>query len=822
MIRRTLDAQRVELRFEELPWLARQVPRLIPLDPALVQEVYEVTYGHREPSTAPTNLLESNILPLTSNRQQDFGMAHYELANAFPEFLAERPAHAVRALISAVEALLAWDHAKEDFVEEEFDFNGTQAWVCADGSFQWDAHEEESHQPAMKLLDRFERHLESLAAQDGGRETLRTILGVVAGENRLAVVWRRLLRQAARLPDSLGRELLPAACAKPILTFRETSYLAGEYLRAVFGRLDAPDRERIETAIMALPEDGAAGEERARDRLLGCLPAERLVTAAARDHLAGLLGTMRVPPNVPPFGSLVHPLAGNNEDTVLVPGCGGPQTPGDRVAVLTSAVRDFAERSGSEPPGAGDMVAVVPAMRELAAALAGGDVGDAKLSAVGSAWHALAAAGARIAAREDFSCGDETGAFIVAILLAASRRPEPLHRPEIDRKFDASLSYAHPAPRVEGARGLPSLARHTDGAQAEVLERIECLSRDPVPVVRSEVASRLTFLYESAPAAMWAILERLCREETSQGVVVSVIAGPLSRLRGVCTSRVAALALGILGRYDVGPGSKRIRGRCASLLAQIYLGLDDPASRAATLGFAADPSRFADEAPELAGATRSALRHGLTDGGAPRQEDGVRERARDLLLRLLRSAGESRDRLLADHARVAFDAWPKKDQDAVKSLTRLLDQIGIEVYHASGAFLPSGQGERAEVLPEAGRQRFYLETGCLVDELADIGLASIAHHLLETLESFIPFDPAGVFVRMARVVRSGRRGNYQFESMAADLMVRLVERYLAEHRHVLREDKACRAALLEILDVFVRAGWPSARQLTYRIDEIYR
>jgi hypothetical protein len=52
--------------------------------------------------------------------------------------------------------------------------------------------------------------------------------------------------------------------------------------------------------------------------------------------------------------------------------------------------------------------------------------------------------------------------------------------------------------------------------------------------------------------------------------------------------------------------------------------------------------------------------------------------------------------------------------------------------------------------------------------------------------------------------------------------VKLVERYLAEHRALFREDAACRQALLEMLDIFVKAGWPAARQLTYRLDEVFR
>lgn len=79
MMRRVLEPARSDFRHEGVPWLARQVPHLIDLDADLVQEIYEVAYRHREISTAPTHLVASNILGLTSNRQQDFGMSSYYL-----------------------------------------------------------------------------------------------------------------------------------------------------------------------------------------------------------------------------------------------------------------------------------------------------------------------------------------------------------------------------------------------------------------------------------------------------------------------------------------------------------------------------------------------------------------------------------------------------------------------------------------------------------------------------------------------------------------------------------------------------------------------
>jgi hypothetical protein len=169
-----------------------------------------------------------------------------------------------------------------------------------------------------------------------------------------------------------------------------------------------------------------------------------------------------------------------------------------------------------------------------------------------------------------------------------------------------------------------------------------------------------------------------------------------------------------------------------------------------------------------------------------------------------------------------FGAWPEADQERLRGLARLIDNIGSELYFASGAYDLGKRADPTSAPSSAVRERFYREMGQLLDELADVGLPSVTHHLLETLESFISMEPRGVFLRVARVVRGGTSAGYQYEQLAIDLLVKLVERYLAEHRALFREDPTCRQALLEILDIFVKAGWPAARQLTYRLDEVFR
>ena len=56
--------------------------------------------------------------------------------------------------------------------------------------------------------------------------------------------------------------------------------------------------------------------------------------------------------------------------------------------------------------------------------------------------------------------------------------------------------------------------------------------------------------------------------------------------------------------------------------------------------------------------------------------------------------------------------------------------------------------------------------------------------------------------------------------------MKLIQRALADHRDIFQrpdsKESECLAALLKVLDLFVEAGWPEARQLTHRLEEIYR
>ena len=53
--------------------------------------------------------------------------------------------------------------------------------------------------------------------------------------------------------------------------------------------------------------------------------------------------------------------------------------------------------------------------------------------------------------------------------------------------------------------------------------------------------------------------------------------------------------------------------------------------------------------------------------------------------------------------------------------------------------------------------------------------------------------------------------------LAEDVIVRLVDRYLADHRHVFQRDEQARQHLIGVLDTFVRAGSEGRAEAELRI-----
>ena len=144
----------------------------------------------------------------------------------------------------------------------------------------------------------------------------------------------------------------------------------------------------------------------------------------------------------------------------------------------------------------------------------------------------------------------------------------------------------------------------------------------------------------------------------------------------------------------------------------------------------------------------------------------------------------------------------------------------MQLYFASGA--SGGRSSAVEDRsPTVAEIRLYREANPLFEQLSRAPAAPIAHYLIDTLRFFVDIDPGPVFRLVANAIRAASVTGYASESLGVELVVKLVKRYLADHREIFAGEQA-RRDLLDCLDAFVRAGWPAARALTYRIADIWR
>lgn len=815
LLRRAIEPEHIRaVGDRELSWLADELPRFFKLDTVFARDVYIGAFGNPITSTEPRPMGTGRIMPLVSNRGQDYRMALYRLGKDLPQFLLEAPLEATEAVLSIVEAHVRFERPAdfEAIGEETFDFAGRSARIKTDYSSIWDAGEVIAGDGHAALLS-FASHLNKLAER---REVdvIRGLVEVVVLENRLAAVWRRLLLLGAAHPSSMGTLLRPLLWALPVLTSYDCSAVAGDLIKVVFTSLDQTDRERIEAAILSIPEYLAGKDPEAvahiRNRLLGCLPPLSIVSASASGLRRQLAGSGDLPENRPPvvFGPLTS-MEYSEEDQLAGLGVPVDDPANTHIRELSKPAAEFNSTYLNVEPDEAACEAVLPALLRLHEALLAADGDLVHIEQSSLAWGHLVAAASQIAKSSSIESNIALRSFVTDIGFACSTHPRPEPRPGQEESFARFPTWGNAAPRVDAAFTLVRLAWHHAGVSQPILDALRQLVRDPVPAVRFHVAVHVHGLERTAPDAMWELIETIVRHETSAAILKWLVTGPLTRLAGREPDRVQNLIQEVWERLGERAGTAEVQSGIIELWTSLYVWRDDNPSLKALHRVAGDFPRAA----EGIGHVPFILRDVLTRGDTERADlgaDTVRHRAFEVFM------------LFLDRALQVFEAARASgspDPDGLKASALLLDHMAAEVYFASGAFDEKRQDE-GEKRTEAQRRRFFIEAMPAIEVLAGVSIPSLTHRLLETVESFISFDSERAFLLVCRILESGSASGYQYEGVAADLFVRIVERYLASYPALFQESEACRKALLEALDTFVRVGWPAARRLTYRLDDI--
>jgi len=784
----------------ELFTLACEIKRLIPLDPAFVRDTYIAAFSYEETSQETTRIGNSQILSLLSTRSQDYVSALNQLTQAYLEFLNQAPIDALLALIAVIDQRYPSDQGENEI----FDFNGVEAHIKVSRRGYRIPRDISLHPDELgQLLNAFRLYLARIADDPQHANVRQALLHILATKNRHAMLWRSLLMIGTASSRTLGKEIRSLAWAIPILLCAETMDAACDFLSSIFRDLTVNERELVERAVFSIPTVLSNDEQNigkhTQDHLLRCLAGDALVT----EEMKSLSEQLRSGDETP-INELFAPTSAEWGDA--------RSESEEPYHHLRQQIRAFTQAHMQASPTSQEIEDIFPTLRSLREALSTVGAQEADPSQHFIGWSDVVEACERIAGWNQFSCETETGKFVLSVLLEAAEDPLPIPNADGDDNFDESPSWGKPAPRIDAAAGLTRLTRHETCINRIVLEAVLRLSLDTVPAVRYQALGNIGSLYHTMPDFMWDILEHAALNESSRGVLQSTL-HTLGRLAGSYPDRATALVKTIYERTNTGAGAKEVRKACVSIFAGLYLSQDHPFSHEMILSITDKPGELHDENWQVMAAARDVLTLGSVTPSDD-QQDAVRKRGWNVMLRATKSIHDALQNLQSQQDQTDQS---KDRQEQVRNLYHLAESVAADLYFASGA---SDQTHNSEEVTEEHR-RFFTEAGPLFDELSHFRHPGLVHYLVKTLAFLIPVDPTRVFKRIGQIVLNARGGGYQFEPSAIDLIVRIVERYLAEFRDVLREDEQCLQLLIEMLDGFVEVGWPSARRLAYRLEEIF-
>jgi hypothetical protein len=399
--------------------------------------------------------------------------------------------------------------------------------------------------------------------------------------------------------------------------------------------------------------------------------------------------------------------------------------------------------------------------------------------------------------------------------------------PERDDDTSDSMSWGNWDVRVYAASSTVALAPRFADTRPDIVDRMATYLKDPAPNVRLQVAQALNTLWDVARPRMWDLVEDVAATETFQGVLHFFVAGPVWMIAPAEPARCDTIMDGLLKREWARSRDNRKTGRSrdvepfANLAALLHVVFGQPKCGVWIQTWASDLVRGGEYITVMLNFLRVVFFYPFhSDTPDDQAETGRRGRA---VLDLVTDAAETalidaRPHLIGSPDADAVEAW----QPLFIAADQVVDSVCDQIFYGSGAFRHRSDEEGAGLATPEAKRQFLTDFAPILDVIGAQAHARTIHNLMQVLTYLEEADPARVFDRAAGVLLGpASKGGYQYESLAVGELVKLIRRYLADHREVF-DEPVRRQELVKVLELFSNVGWPDALKLLFELPDLLR
>lgn len=387
-----------------------------------------------------------------------------------------------------------------------------------------------------------------------------------------------------------------------------------------------------------------------------------------------------------------------------------------------------------------------------------------------------------------------------------------------------SISWGNLSVRVYAAKAWVSLASRFADERPEIVDRIEAILQDDEPAVRLQAAQNLQVICRAAPDRMWSMGERIAASESDEQILSSYLGHSLRRFSHARQERcehILTVAKDRLSEFSDEDGyGDRLQECLGSSVAQLHAGQGRPIVRAWLEEWTADPQRFQDALNAYTYCLRGAF-FGRYTADAVQGDRAMCDRAqyglKAILVPALAISAKEHSILMSETTHEEKEAAGERYSAA----ERVIHHAMMQLYFGAGARAEDKEDGLGLNNPET-KSRFLADYAAILGLLQQSREPATLHHLIELYEYLIPGDPVAVFTAIHAILTGvGAEERYHYENLGSTAVVKVVKRYIADHRAIF-EDPKRRAMLVEILQLFSEVGWTDALRLLYDLPDLLR
>ncbi len=803
--------------------LTEGVDRIWNTDPDFVRNIYLTVFSRNETSQEKTHM-GGFVMSFTSTRRQDFDMCRWRLIQVFPKFIEDKPFDAVDTALNALFYFIKDEHvlkylkpgANTDDMIQRFRFRGKDAHYVEDGSVVWD--ESTYHEQELGMANHVFEFINSLEETPEDEEILGKILDIFAESATFAYFWKHLMMIGEQKPNRFSKYLFELAKAKPILNHVDTLHEVGKFLSACSRHFSSEQRAEVEKEILNMPLENAKRVKREylednRNRLICCIPKDLLVLNESKDLVDRLQKEKRVPANRPLVSSGFEQRAYTEDMWLKEQKVDVEDASNKEFRQLLVPLDEFSKKWLNGIPDKESVVAIYPQLKVVSERLDADRSVDRLVTKLG---REKLATGISYIAKAAKDLTEEQFNFCRNCLIQMAKDPEPTPNPDIDNQY--STPHWSFSPRTQAGAGLAWLAGNKP--DDTLIQAISALAVDPVPSVRYVTVVELFRLYFKSPIQFWELAKTVGRTEKNR-TVQQALCQTVYRIIGKEEEKVAEV-LDLLVKKDEGEANDYFVEALMGPIVWLLLVRQNKWASEVMDRILDKPLQFSTK---LYRATFDALEYFTPEHYFSNDDDWKRPVANAyvFLERAIEASLKGVKEIYAHGGNELSD----QQQGQLKEMFGVIDHMVTRFYF--DLEIRDNINSKPGKLTEIQQKEFYLRLKPLLLKILDksmesqngLVIAPTAHHFMQILNGVLQHDPQGALEMAARVVETSKQYGFNLDSMAAKDVVEIAEAVINNHKEILKSGKPMED-LLDLLQAFAVTGWPDARKLIWRLDEIFR